>query len=473
MKTTVLAAVALSLPFVSIQAQAQCSNATVNGTYIYSTGGSVKTGTGTATASYEEQGKLILDGNGNITGTTNTDVAGVLATLPVTGTYTIQSNCSGSATLTTTAQAVQLSLQVINGGGTVSASVTTSGLGQLADAHFYRVASATGSQCGNGSAQGAYSLLISGGTYVGTTRTAYENIAQIAFDGKGGVNVAGEVTTPTTSATAWNGTGTYVINADCTGTAQITTGSGTQNFLIAKISGNTILFQESDAATAIAGSAAPQQLQDIVPQFVFGGGWYTGLYFTNFSSTNVSFLVTFTSDAGTPLVVPGIGSSKTITLGPNDTTIVEALNSGSLSQGYASVSLPVGVDAYAVFRQSVAGKADQEAVVTFKTANSTAESLIWDDTSLTTSVAMVNPSTATANVTITVLDPNGNLIGSTTQTLAPGNKTEGVLRGFLGLSGMAGQRGSALFTVATGNVSVLGIRFGATALTTIPVTQQQ
>jgi len=45
-----------------------------------------QTGTGTATASYEEQGKLILDGNGNITGTTNTDVAGVLATLPVTGT---------------------------------------------------------------------------------------------------------------------------------------------------------------------------------------------------------------------------------------------------------------------------------------------------------------------------------------------------------------------------------------------------
>jgi hypothetical protein len=97
-----------------------------------------------------------------------------------------------------------------------------------------------------------------------------------------------------------------------------------------------VLFLESDVNTTVSGSGNPQVLQDVLPQFAFGGGWYSALYFTNTTSTTVSFLVTFTSDNGTPLVVPGVGSSKQVTLAPLNTVIIEGLNVGSLIQGYAS-----------------------------------------------------------------------------------------------------------------------------------------
>jgi hypothetical protein len=475
MKLASVGAMLLLISFLPCQAQAQCNSSSLDGTYFYLLAGTVKSPTSsTATLSYEELAELIFNGNGLITGSTTTSTAGVIATLSVTGTYSIQANCSGTVALTTSAQTEQLSVQLINGGGIALASVTASPLGEIGNGRIYRAANATGSQCGNGSAQGAYGLLLAGGTYVGTARTDYENVAQVAFDGNGNVTVAGEVTTPSAVGTPWTGTGTYSIAANCTGTVQVTTGAGVQNFLLAKINGGTLLLEENDANTAVSGSAEPQALQDILPQLAFGDGWYTALYFTNANSSTVSFLVTFTSDAGAPLSIPGVGTSQVVTLGPLQTTVIEALNTGTtLSEGYASVSLPVGVSAYGVFRQSVTGRPDQEAVVGFKSATSTAESLIFDNTTLTTSVAIVNPSTVTATISVTAWGANGNVLGTTSTVLAPGTKTEGVLSGFLGLSGITGHRGSALFSVTTGNVSVLGLRFGAIAFTSIPTTQQQ
>ncbi|MGA3028006.1 MAG: hypothetical protein ABSF98_24905, partial [Bryobacteraceae bacterium] len=48
-----------------------------------------------------------------------------------------------------------------------------------------------------------------------------------------------------------------------------------------------------------------------LPQFVFGGGWYSALYFTNLTGAAVSFPVSFVSDAGTPLTVPALGGPTT------------------------------------------------------------------------------------------------------------------------------------------------------------------
>jgi hypothetical protein len=112
-------------------------------------------------------------------------------------------------------------------------------------------------------------------------------------------------------------------------------------------------------------------------------------------------------------------------------------------------------------------------VVGFKDANATSVALTYDETAFTTSVAIVNPSTVANTVTITVWDSNGNLLGTSTQPLAAGNKIENALRGFLGLAGMTGLRGSALFSVPTGNVEVLGLRFGGSAFTSIPTTEEQ
>jgi hypothetical protein len=230
---------------------------------------------------------------------------------------------------------------------------------------------------------------------------------------------------------------------------------------------------ETDSGTTVSGTAQPQSVRLVLPQFVFGGGWYTALYFTNTNQSNVSFTVNFTSDAGTPMAVPSLGgSSKNVSLSAGGTAVVEAPNAGSLNEGYVSVNLPVGVIGYGVFRQSVPGQADQEAVVPFSEAVSTASSFAFDETAFTTGVAIVNPSLLATTVAVTLIDSDGNVIGTATVNLQPYNKTELALKTLSGLAGMVGKVGTARFEVSSGNLAVLGLRFRGSAFTSIPAAQQ-
>jgi len=217
-------------------------------------------------------------------------------------------------------------------------------------------------------------------------------------------------------------------------------------------------------------SAAPVA-SSVLPQFAFGGGWYSALYFTNLTGSPVSFPVNFVGDAGAPLNVPALGGSTTnVNLAAYGTALIEAPNVGSLVQGYAAFTLPAGVFGYGLFRQSVAGQQDQEAVVQLCSTASTANTLTWDETTFVTAVAVVNPSSTAANVTVTLYDESGNTIGTSLISLPPNGKAATTLRSLPGLSGMVGKRGSALFSVSAGSVAVLGLRFDGLAFTSIPTT---
>jgi hypothetical protein len=208
---------------------------------------------------------------------------------------------------------------------------------------------------------------------------------------------------------------------------------------------------------------------NLLPQLAFGGGWYSALYFTNLNGSAVSFAVNFISDTGAPLTVPALGgSSAQVNIAAHGTAILEAPNSGSLVEGYATFTLPSGVVGYGVFRQSVPGIPDQEAVVPFSSSTSSSTTLTWDETNYTTAVAIVNPGASAATVSITVWDSKGNSVGTSSVSLSPYNKTETVLSGLSGLSGMAGNRGSAQFSVTSGGLAVLGLRFNGSAFTSIP-----
>jgi hypothetical protein len=219
-------------------------------------------------------------------------------------------------------------------------------------------------------------------------------------------------------------------------------------------------------------AAASATTSFVLPQLAFGGGWYTAVYFTNTSNQATSVPVKFIGDDGSPLSVPNIGSSTTVNLAAQGSAILEALDTGSLTQGSVMISPPAGVAVYGVFRQSVPGIADQEAVVPLSKVTDTTNTLIWDDTSHTTAVAIVNPSASAVTVNITVRDNSGASIGTASVQLAAGAKTASVLRDLPGLSGMAGKMGQADFTVSSGNVAVLGLRFGGAAFTSIPTTEQ-
>jgi hypothetical protein len=207
----------------------------------------------------------------------------------------------------------------------------------------------------------------------------------------------------------------------------------------------------------------------ILPQFAVGGGWFSALYFTNTGSTSVSFPVNFVSDSGTPLVIPSLGgSSTTVSLQPRGTAAVLTTNPGSLSQGYASMSLPAGVVGYGLFDFTATGIPDQEAVVPLSSASTTTSTLIWDDTNnFVTAVAIVNPSNVATTITITLRDTTGATLATSAVFLQPKSKTEAVLRTLPGLAGMAGNRGSADFTATSGNVAVIGLRFIGYAFTSI------
>jgi hypothetical protein len=207
----------------------------------------------------------------------------------------------------------------------------------------------------------------------------------------------------------------------------------------------------------------------VLPQIAFGGGWYSALYFTNTGPTNAVVAVNFTADNGTPLVVPSLGaSSTTLNLPSNGGAIIEALNVGNLSQGYVRALLPPGVQGYGVFRQSVPGIADQEAVVPLSLASYIGDTLVWDDTNFITAAAIANPTSVPITVSITAVDFNGNTVGSGTVPLAAFSHTAVALRNVPGLSAMVGRRGTATFSASNGNVAVLGLRFYGSAFTSIP-----
>jgi len=213
-----------------------------------------------------------------------------------------------------------------------------------------------------------------------------------------------------------------------------------------------------------------------LPQVVFGNPWYTALYFSNTTNAQVSFLVSFVANNGSPLAVPlvGIGTvnSQFVTLAPGATKILEALNIGTLGEGWAEATLPPGVTGYAVFRQVIAGRANQEAVVPLTLESKLSADLIYDDVLFTTSVAFLNPSGQQTTVTITVFNENGTQIGSALVVLPARSKVSTRLKDLNGLSGMAGNRGWASFTVSSGAVSMIGLRFGPEAFTSIPAPQR-
>lgn len=228
-----------------------------------------------------------------------------------------------------------------------------------------------------------------------------------------------------------------------------------------------------DIGGNVAGPASATTM--ILPQIAFGGGWYSAIYFTNTGANPVSFTVGFFTDSGNPLPVPSLGAATTtVSLASQGTTILEAPNSSpNLSEGYVSAAIPAGVIVgYGLFRQSVPGIPDQEAVVPFSVASDTSNTLIWDDTNYITAIAVVNPSSVATVVNISIYNTFGALIGTSSIPLAPQAKTEAEMRNLPGLGVMAGLRGSAVFSVGTGNVAVLGLRFNGSAFTSIPASGQ-
>jgi hypothetical protein len=266
-----------------------------------------------------------------------------------------------------------------------------------------------------------------------------------------GISSVGQ-TLPFNSPVSLNAGGTVVFSV-CPGGGLQVTG------LTATVTGPTV--------------TTPTTVQHILPQLAFGGGWYTALYFTNSTSAPLSFTVSFIGSDGNPLTVPALsGSSVTVNLAAGGTARTEIPNTGPLVQGYVSVALPDGVTGYGVFRQSVPGANDQEAVVPLSGTTATTSTLLFDDTNYITGVAVVNLASVSTTISVLARDNQGNTIGTSSIPLAALAKTAVVLRNLPGLAGVAGALGAVDFTASIGNLAALGLRFNGTAFTSIPTSDR-
>lgn len=213
-----------------------------------------------------------------------------------------------------------------------------------------------------------------------------------------------------------------------------------------------------------------------MPQLVYGEGWYTAVYLTNTELSGATATLDFVDPSGAPLPVTlhggTVSTSQVVSLPAGGSALVEMPDQGAATQGSILMNLPSGVSGYGVFRREPAGTPPQEATVPLASLTATKVTIIFDDTSFATAIAVLNPTDTDATLTITTRDSTGQPIGPGVQKpLAARNRIAFMLHDVV--SGVSGQRGAVDFSVGTGAVSVLALRANGNAFTSIiPIAHQ-
>lgn len=204
---------------------------------------------------------------------------------------------------------------------------------------------------------------------------------------------------------------------------------------------------------------------EVIPQFVAGGGWRTSVTLVNMSDTAASFPVEFFTDAGQPLRVPietlGNVTGVQITLPSKQTMTFSTGDLPDLVQGWAFADLPTGqrIGGFATFRQRAPGRPDFEAVVPISSQFEDHSFLLFDNTAgFSTGISLVNPSRSTiTTVTVNVRDENGNRLLLDQFSLPV--RTKQVFSMPDRWRESAGKRGSIEISATPGDFVVLGLRF--------------
>jgi hypothetical protein len=219
---------------------ATCSNASLSGTYGFLHDETDSTGAPFTAAVTQ----LTFDSTtGTFTGETIASHDGVIANEPVSGTYVVASNCTGTGTPT---GANPFSIVVTSGGFLA--------LHLFAEGFAVKQGSAT---CSNAGVEGRFGLETTG-AFLATGAVAFIGELKLTVNASGEGVISGRV------AASEDGTfqafepvtGSYKVDRDCRGRAAITPKGGPEmrfRFLIVD-GGNEMLAVETDANTIVSGS---------------------------------------------------------------------------------------------------------------------------------------------------------------------------------------------------------------------------
>lgn len=237
----VFAALMAAVPTASA---ATCTNASINGVY-----GIISSGLNGSLQPATSINRVVVDGAGNATGWATKSIDGTIVTYTFTGTYQLAKNCTGTATWTNQDNDTEHDNIALNNGNKGGFLIQT-------DATHVQssVAVQQGNvTCTNLGVKHSYSMDFTGiVTSVGQVAMG----GQLALNGKGAVTGTATLSLNGSIVNAVPVTGTYAINSDCTGTAQITPqGLPAINLALLVVNGGKELMAvETDANTIVSGT---------------------------------------------------------------------------------------------------------------------------------------------------------------------------------------------------------------------------
>ena len=263
-----------------------CSTATLTGAYTFN-GTGFGLSTNTVSGASDGAGLLQFDGLGNVTANITTSSVGAAGSpLALIGTYTMGSNCIGSATLSDSSShsyVMSFSIYSLTATNTnfYASLARTGNLLLTGGGHTVSTQPAAGT-CSNSTLNGTYSLILSGRgiSAAGNFAGSYQGIGAALFDGSGHVTLAGTVNTNVAQGKAFSYAGTYSLPSSCSGTLTVTTPSSTTFTLLAWSGGSQFNIVGADGNYVYSGSGNNSEPVGCANATLSGDYTFTGSGFT-------------------------------------------------------------------------------------------------------------------------------------------------------------------------------------------------
>jgi hypothetical protein len=225
---------------------------------------------------------------------------------------------------------------------------------------------------------------------------------------------------------------------------------------------------------AVSGSCSSGATNKIIPQVTDGGPWQTTVVVINTGQTMANACLSFFQDTGNgatsawPLQMANGVSYQSIQLQPGSLIFLQTLGTApTLTQGWAQLTADAGVEAFAIFKERVPGRQDQEGTAPAVSAGQ--DILVpFDNTGgNATSMAIVNGGGTSQTYVVTLRVPGRPNASQNIQIPAGGHLAFALTDQFG--QPAAGVQGVVEFT-STGNpASVIAFRFNSTgAFTSVP-----
>ncbi len=236
---------------------AACSTSLLSGSYVFSGTGFQLSG-GKVSGVNDGTGLLQFDGLSKVTLSVSiSSGAGASTPLTATGSYSMSSNCLGSATLADSkGNSYVMSLSADGG----SATATTDFFATLAQSSKVILSGAahtvSNETCAPGLLNGTYSLTFSGRAIsaAGAFAGSFQGNGTATFDGLGKVTLSGTDNTNLASGKAFTYSGTYNLPSTCQGTMTITTTNPSTLDLVVWSTGKQFNITGADATYVYSGS---------------------------------------------------------------------------------------------------------------------------------------------------------------------------------------------------------------------------